>query len=118
MSPIKTALQKAIQEAIEGDPKFIATLEIQNEPEKWIQVSWDQFHFAYPITAEPIQLFQGSGGILPAFVELSGWVPNESATFSHGAEPIDDLAYFAERFFNLVIGDAAANQLVAISDEA
>lgn len=103
MSIILESLERAIEEAASGNPSFKITLSDKQEPSKWLQLSWDSLNFAYPEVEPPSVILRRCHIHTPPYVEVSEWEPGRFVTFSHGAEPLEQLAEFAEAIFTLVV---------------
>jgi hypothetical protein len=104
MNAIRQALDLAIAEAESGQADFIVLLQDPVDPRAWLQVSWDSLNFPYPLPDHPTTALRDNGLKLPAFVTLSAWEALRYATFEHGAEPLDEIAAFANAFLSKIAG--------------
>ena len=104
MGLIADGFRRAISAAEGGNPDFFVTLESRRDPDKWIQLTWSNINLAYPLTVEPDKELRRRGFTYPENVELASWEAGKFATFDHGAEPLEDLVAFVERYCREVLG--------------
>ena len=103
MSKISDYLELAIREAESGNSDFRLTLSFRDNPGVWLQIAWDSFNFAYPLTEEPLAAIRRTGIALPKYVSLTEWQSQRYVTFEHGAEPVEELTHFVEKFLKNVL---------------
>ena len=112
MTHIEQLLQRAIDEAADGNEGFCILIESKDSADKWLQLRYDAINAAYPFSEEPLAKARELD--LPQFpyMEVEGWEPKAFATFSHGADRLDQLADFVIAYLEKVLGvSAAANDL-------
>ena len=104
MGIIADSFRRAIAAAENGDHDFFVTLEARRDPDKWIQITWSSINAAYPSSVDPDKELRRRWFVYPANVELMSWEAGKFATFEHGAEPLDGLVAFVERYVREILG--------------
>jgi len=104
MDAIKRFLQRAIDEAENGNEDFRVSLVTRSNKAQWFQISWDSLNFSYPSSEDPGSAIERVGISLPALVTLAEWKPGLYATFDHGADSPEVIASFCADFLQKVLG--------------
>jgi hypothetical protein len=104
MGIVADSFRRAVAAAEEGERDFTVTLESRQDPNRWIQLTWDAINVAFPLATEPTAELARRGFTLPEDVELAAWEAGKFATFEHGAEPFAELVAFVERYSREVLG--------------
>jgi len=104
----------------DAEPTHSCTLEAENKlgASVWIQVLAGSVNMHYPFTTDPIEQLRVCRVRAPIGLELLEWEAASFATFSISRISADDLAFFVDQLFTLVLGcdDAAYEPRVVIEE--
>lgn len=98
MDILEKCLDETINTAADGNADFCLGLEARNDDSRWVQIRWDQLNFAYPLNEPPLSVLSAKGISLPKDVGLEDWQAGRYATFSHGVDPLPELAAFIRSY--------------------
>lgn len=117
MKYIEKLLQRAIDEAAEGNVDFCVLLESKSDEKCWVQLTWDSINVAYPFKQKPLRKLEELGIETFAGIEVSQWKPGLFATFGHGADVLKEMAVFVASYFELALGVSPARKEMRIEEQ-
>jgi hypothetical protein len=103
MESIEQHLREVIGAAENGNTDLCISVEAEQGPSRWVQLTWDSLNFAYPLTATPADGLARCGVDVPGFLELTGWEAGVYVTFEHGVDPAPAIAQFVELYLQQVL---------------
>jgi hypothetical protein len=109
-------LRRAIDAARNGDTDFRVLIESEEDPDKWVQLSWDAINAAYPLSQDPSSALPRLGLPLYEGFEVIEWEPNRFATFGHSTESIQNIATFLSAYMSNVL-ELDANHRFRVVEE-
>ena len=96
-------IRPALREVVEGAPDTCATLEVEGDSEKWMQVVHRTINAAYPHFDSPEERVSRLG--LPSLsAKLVSWDAGKFATFEFAQLEIKAVAEWIDAYFVRVIG--------------
>ena len=100
-------IRPAIREAIDGAPDTCATLEVQGDPGKWMQVADRTINAAYPHEDHPQERLKA----LPALagLQVTSWEARKFATFELLKLELSPVAHWVDAYFVAVLGCTAGD---------
>ncbi len=98
-------IRPALREVVEGAPDTCATLEVEGDSERWIQVVGRTVNAAYPHSDSPEERASRLG--LPTLsAKLVNWEAGKFATFEFAQFEVKAIADWIDAYFVRVIGCA------------
>jgi len=98
-------IRPALREVIEGAPDTCATLEVEGDSERWMQVVDRTVNAAYPHSDSPEERVRRLG-LPPLSAKLVGWEAGKFATFEFAQLEVKAVAEWIDAYFVRVIGCA------------
>jgi hypothetical protein len=96
-------IRPALREVVEGAPDMCATLEVEGDSERWLQVVDRTVNAAYPHSDNPEERVSRLG--LPSLsAKLVGWEAGKFATFEFAEIETEVVAEWIDAYFVRVIG--------------
>jgi hypothetical protein len=109
-------IRPALREVIEGAPDTCATLAVEGDADKWVQVVDRTINAAYPHSDNPQERILRLG--LPEVSgELVTWEAGKFATFELSQFQPDDVALWLDAYFVLVTGCACGGYHLDVTIE-
>ena len=96
-------IRPALREVVEGAPDTCATLEVEGDSERWMQVVDRTINAAYPHSDSPEERVSRLG-LPPLSVKLVGWEAGKFATFEFAHLEVKAVAEWIDAYFVRVIG--------------
>ena len=98
-------IRPALREVVEGAPDTCATLEVEGNSERWMQVVDQTINGAYPYSDNPEERVSGLG-LPPISAKLVSWEAGKFATFEFAQFEVKAVAEWIDAYFVRVIGCA------------
>lgn len=96
-------IRPALREVVEGAPDTCATLEVEGDSEKWVQIVNQTVNAAYPHSDSPEERLSDSGLSAPASKILC-WEAGKFVTFEFGQFELMAVAEWVDAYFVRVMG--------------
>jgi hypothetical protein len=96
-------IRPALREVVDGAPDTCATLEVEGDPEKWIQVVDRTVNAAYPHSDHPAERVSKSG-FSPLSAQVVAWESGKFATFEFSEMEVNAVSEWIDAYFVRVIG--------------
>jgi hypothetical protein len=96
-------IRPALREVVDGAPDTCATLEVEGDSERWMQVVDRTVNAAYPHSDNPEERVRRLG--LPLLsAKLVGWEAGKFATFEFAELEVNVVAEWIDAYFVHVVG--------------
>jgi hypothetical protein len=109
-------IRPAIREAITGAPHTCVTLEIEGEPDKWMQLVDRTINAAYPHRDSPEDRLK-SLPLVPRLIKVAGWEAQKFATFEFDGLEATTLAHWIDAYFVAILSCAPGEYHVDVTSE-
>ena len=100
-----------------GENDWCATLELRDDPARWLQVTPDQLNVAYPYTDEPMNRLRTCGVLMPVQITIAGWEANKYVTFDCDGADVQLVGDFAARVTICLLAAKDAANVFTVKDE-
>ena len=109
-------IRPAIREAIKGAPKTCVTLEVDGEPDKWMQIVDRTVNAAYPHSDDPNERVKGMGSV-QLMTKVTSWEPGKFATFIFAELEATVVSHWVDAYFVKVLSCASGEYHVNVACE-
>lgn len=97
-------LDKVIEERAASELDLCITVEVEGDPDAWIEVTWDLLNMSYPLAGPPAESLPAAGLAIPEYLEVAIWDEGVFVTFEHPGEPVAGISSFLAAYFETILG--------------
>ncbi len=118
MHELVEQIRDVIKEAGDGNTYECVNIASTEDPNIWVQITWNMLNVSYPTNEDPMEHVGSLGLTLPKDAGLFEWEPDSHATWEHGSTDPEGVAAFAFAYLEVVYGSSGSPENLCFERQA
>lgn len=94
-------IQKVVEAAVDGDTDQCLNINLHDDDQKWVQVTWDMINAFYPYENEP-QYHLTDLCVIPSGSEIIDWKAGQYVTIKYDTDDVNEIRTFIIAYLSLL----------------